>query len=51
MIYIGLGKEWFNLGLKGLPSKPHRSLVSPCLLMSHYSMKFPKTTDGKRLST
>jgi hypothetical protein len=24
----GLGKEWSNLGLKGLPSKPHRFLVS-----------------------
>jgi hypothetical protein len=27
---IGLGKEWSKLGLKGLPSKPHRSLVSQC---------------------
>jgi hypothetical protein len=24
----GLGKEWSNLGLNDLPSKPHRSLVS-----------------------
>jgi hypothetical protein len=27
---IGLGKEWSKLGLKGLPSKPYRSLVSQC---------------------
>jgi hypothetical protein len=26
----GLGKEWSNLGLKGLLSKPHMSLVSQC---------------------
>jgi hypothetical protein len=37
-----LEKEWFNLGQKGLPSKP---------LMSQYNMKSLKTTDGKRLST
>jgi hypothetical protein len=48
---IGLGKEWSNLGPKGLPSKPHRSLVFSCLLMSYYNLKFPKMTDGKRLST
>ena len=50
-IFIGLEKEWSNLGLKGLPSKPHRFLVSLCPLMSHCNLKFPKTTDGKRLST
>ena len=46
-----LGKEWSNLGLKGLPLKPLRSLVSPCPLMSHCNLRFSKMTDGKRLST
>jgi hypothetical protein len=47
----GLGKEWSNLGQKGLPSKPHMSLVSQCPLMSHYDLKSLKMIDGKRLST
>jgi hypothetical protein len=46
-----LGKEWSNLGQKGLPSKPHMSLVSQCPLMSHYNLKSLKMMDGKRLST
>jgi hypothetical protein len=46
-----LGKEWSNLGQKGLPSKPHMSLVSLCPLMFHCNLKSLKTTDGKRLST
>ena len=46
-----LGKEWSNLGHKGLPSKPHMSLVSQCPLMSYYNLKYLKTTDGKIFST
>ena len=34
---IGLGKEWSNLGLKGLLSKFCKPLVSLCLLISHYN--------------
>jgi hypothetical protein len=48
---IGLGKEWSNLGLKGLLSKLHKPLVFPCPLMSHCNPRFLKMTDGKRLST
>jgi hypothetical protein len=50
-IFIGLEKEWSNLSLKGIPSKPHRSLVSSCPLMSHCILKFPKMMDGRILST
>jgi hypothetical protein len=48
---IGLGKEWSNLGLKGLPSKFCKPLVSLCPLMSHCNPRFLKMMDGKRLST
>jgi hypothetical protein len=48
---IALGKEWSNLGLKGLPSKLHKPLVFLFPLMSHCNSRFPKTMDGKRLST
>jgi hypothetical protein len=48
---IGLGKEWSNLGLKGLLSKFCKPLVSLCLLMSHCNPRFLKMMDGKRLST
>jgi hypothetical protein len=48
---IGLGKEWSNLGLKGLLSKFGKPLVSLCLLMSHCNPRFLKMMDGKRLST
>jgi hypothetical protein len=47
----GLDKEWSDLGLKGLPSKPHRSPVSQFLLMSHCNLNSLKMIDGKRLST
>jgi hypothetical protein len=46
-----LEKEWSNQGLKGLPSKPYRSLVSQCPLMSHCNLKSSKMMDGKILST
>ena len=48
---IGLGKEWSNLGLKGLPSKLHKPLVFPCPLMSHCNSRFLKMTNSRRLST
>ena len=47
----GLGREWSNLGLKGLLSKPHKSPVSQYPLMFHYKLKSLKTIDGKRFST
>ena len=48
---IGLGKEWSNLGLKGLPSKPHNPSVSLYHLMSPYNLRTLKMMDGRRLST
>jgi hypothetical protein len=48
---IGLGKEWSNLGLKGLPSKFRKPPVFLCPLMSHCNPRFLKMTDGKILST
>jgi hypothetical protein len=47
----GLGKEWSNLGLKGLLSKSCKPLVSLYLLTSHCNPRFLKMIDGKRLST
>jgi hypothetical protein len=47
---IGLGKDWSNLGLKGLPSNFYKPLVSLCLLMSHCNPWFLKMMDGKIFS-
>jgi hypothetical protein len=48
---IGLGREWSNLGLKGLLSKFRKPLVSLYPLTSHCNLRFLKMMDGKRLST
>jgi len=48
---IGLGKEWSNVGLKGLLSKFWNPLVLFYPLMSHCNPRFLKMTNGKRLST
>jgi hypothetical protein len=50
-ISIRLGREWSNLGLKGLLSKFCKPLVSLCLLTSHYNLRSLKMMDDKRLST
>jgi len=48
---IGLGREYSNLGLKGLLSKPCKHPVSMYLLMFHYNLRSLKIMDGRRFST
>jgi hypothetical protein len=48
---IGLSREYSNLGLKGLLSKPHKHPVSLYLLMSHYNPRSLNMMDGRRFST
>ena len=48
--------NWIGKGVvqprpERLPSKLHMPLVFSCPLMSHCNPRFPKMTDGKRLST